>query len=194
MLYETVGPPVQAGGAGAYPPAGDDEVTPEFARMGLAAERLIERAIWGGFRSAKDLKTIPDERDRVEHLLLAALRAWGAEIEEAGTDPAALKEADLGRGLAEPLSKLTTCRPQAAVNGRMADWPRVGAVDIELDRPSTWVELKWVETANDLHNCLWEPARWRRRNARGRRSSATSSPVRRNGSGGGARRPRGSST
>lgn len=156
MVHETVGPPVKAGGAGAYPPAGDDGVTPEFARMGLAAERLIERAIWGGFRSAKDLKTIPDERDRVEHLLLAALRAWGAEIEEAGTDPGALKEADLERGLAEQLSKLTTCRTQAAVNGRMADWPRVGAVDIELDRPSTWVELKWVETANDLHNCLWD--------------------------------------
>lgn len=44
-------------------------------RLLLAAERLAGRSLWPGFDVRAALETITDDRERVEHLLLSAVRA-----------------------------------------------------------------------------------------------------------------------
>lgn len=148
----------EAGGANAYPPDGSGDVTPEFVRLLLAAGRLLGFDVWPGFDSVDALAAIPDERDRVEHLLLAAIRAWADGLESARRDPGALTEPRFEVDLLPHLQRLTSARRQVDINGVMTGWPRVGKLDVQLAGSSApiWVELKWAKRAYDLHNCLWD--------------------------------------
>jgi len=160
MSYQPGGRRIAAGGSNAYPPDGDGaDPTAEFVRLLLAVERLLGRRLWGGFDVRGALDAIPDERDRVEHLLLYAARAWADDFEADGGDPAALTEGKFERALLPYVQQLTAARRQVDVNGRMPHgWPQVGKLDLELTapNPSIWIELKWAKAANTLHNCLWD--------------------------------------
>ena len=151
--------PVRTGGANAYPPDGSGpEATPQFVRFLLAVERLVGRTLWPGFDLRGALGAIPDPRDRHEHALLAAVRAWGDAFEVGGGDPAGLTEPKFEKELLPHIQQLTSASCQVDVNGLMPDWPRVGRLDLQLTPldPPTWVELKWAKSASTLHNCLWD--------------------------------------
>jgi hypothetical protein len=157
-----------ARGVNAYPPDGDPDVTPEFLRMLLATERLFGRSVWPGFEMADALDDIPDERDRVEHLLLAGVRSWAEEAEEAGADPSAMKEIDFEKALLPHLRHLdasarnqVTLRETTRQSAMLDQWPGVGSLDIAVDVSSgpVWVELKWAKEADTLHNCTWDAAK-----------------------------------
>lgn len=160
MTYELAGRRIAAGGSNAYPPDGDGtDPTAEFVRLLLAVGRLVGRQLWDGFDVRGALTAIPDERDRVEHLLLGAVRAWADDFEAGGGDPASLTETRFEQALLPYVTQLTAARSQVDVNGRMPQgWPQVGKLDLELTapNPAAWVELKWAKTANTLHNCLWD--------------------------------------
>lgn len=152
----------EAGGANAYPPDGSGpDVTPEFVRLLLVMGRLLGFDAWPGFDPLDALAAIPDERDRVEHLLLAAIRAWAAGTDGARSDPGALTEPKFEVELFPHLQRLIGARRQVDINEVMAGWPRVGRLDIELagSRAPIWVELKWAKRADTLHNCLWDAAK-----------------------------------
>lgn len=53
-------------------------MSPEFKRLLLVIGRLLGFDVWPGIDPVDALAAIPDERDRVEHLLRAAIRAWAA--------------------------------------------------------------------------------------------------------------------
>ncbi|UGS38795.1 hypothetical protein [Capillimicrobium parvum] len=149
---------VRSAGVNSYPPDGSLEPTQEFVRLLLACERLVGRELWPGFDVGAALDDVPDERDATEHLILHAIRAWAAECEEAGQDPATLRESMFERALAAQLRRLTAVRTQVAIRGRLAAWPRIGPLDIELGEttPPVWLELKWARQAGTLFNCLWD--------------------------------------
>jgi hypothetical protein len=156
-----------ASGSNAYPPDGADAPTPEFGRMVLAVERLMGASFWPGFVTRAALDAIPDERDRVEHALLAAMRAWAEETASHGTDPAALTEGVFEKELVAHLGQLVDARrqvrlrPTATQPAALSDWPGVGDLDVKVDLPggAAWVELKWAKSADTLHNCLWDAAK-----------------------------------
>ena len=163
MQYEIAGRSIVAGGANAYPPdGGGTDPTADFVRLLVAVERLVGHRLWDGFDVRGALAEIPDERDRVEHLLLCAVRAWADDFEADGGDPAALTETRFEQALLPYAQRLSVARSQVDVNGRMPHgWPRVGKLDLELaaPQPGVWVELKWAKAANTLHNCLWDAAK-----------------------------------
>ena len=152
------GPPKRSSGINAYPTHGDRDPSPEFVRLLLATERLLGRELWPGFDVRGALDSIPDERDRVEHLLLHGLRGWASAFERSDGDPMATTEVAFEKTLVLHLAELVGARRQINVKEQMTGWPGVGSLDIELAEtdPQTWVELKWAKAAGTLFNCLWD--------------------------------------
>ncbi len=111
---------IDAGGANAYPPYGEgSRRTATFDRLLLAAERLLGRGLWSPAQ-ASALDAIPDHRDRIEHLILAACRSWTAEAEREGIDPGTLKEREFQKALLPQLVELTPTEREAPPG--LADW------------------------------------------------------------------------
>ena len=148
-----------ASGCNSYPPDGlGVDPTPEFVRMLLAVERLLGREVWPGFDVRTALEYIPDERDRIEHLLLHGLRSSAAKLELDGGDPRKIRETAFEQALFPHLAELGDARRQINIKGVLRGWPGVGDLDIELGGKTapTWVELKWAKQAGTLFNCLWD--------------------------------------
>lgn len=156
-LTATGGLSVNAGGANAYPPHGEGRPTPTFGRLLLAAERLLGRELWLSARPSV-LETIPDPRDRVEHLILAACRSWSAGWDRETGDPAALTERKFQKALHRHLLELTQTDSEARPS--LADWDP-GNVDfvLEPERVPTWLELKWCKRPSTFGQCLWDAAK-----------------------------------
>lgn len=164
LHYESLLSATVAGGANAYPPGGDGpDPTPQFVRLLLAMERLCGRMVWPVFDARHSLDHIPDDRDRIEHLLLSATRAWAHALESDQRDPSSIDEKGLEKGLLQHIQALDPrVDSQSPLRGGMADWPNVGPVDLRLARPGgdIWVELKWPKNRpNELHNCVFDAAK-----------------------------------
>ena len=71
---------IDAGGANAYPPAGEGGESAAFDRLLLAVARLVGRELWPGAKTY-GIADILDGREQAEHLMLAACRAWAAELD-----------------------------------------------------------------------------------------------------------------
>ena len=125
----------------------------DLLRLLLAVERLIGRVVWPGLSIPEGLDAIPDKRDRLEHLVLAAVRRWAEDAELGQLDPGELTETQFEKGLLPHLDRFTPSRKQVGLKGDattppvLSGWPGVGPLDIELSAfsPPVWLELKWAK-------------------------------------------------
>ena len=163
FMHASRGTPTHARGCNSYPPDGlAIDPTPEFVRMLLAVERLVGVQVWPGSGTRAAVDHIPEKRDRIEHLLLRALRAWAAGFELDSGDPQKIRESAFERALVPYLAELTPTQRQINIKGVLNGWPGVGALDIQLYEDTSapiWVELKWAKRAGTLFNCLWDAAK-----------------------------------
>jgi hypothetical protein len=152
---------INAGGANAYPPDGDRE-TSTFDRLLLAVERLLGRELW----PSKPVQPPPisDERDCIEHAVLAACRSWASANDPTASNPEGATEIRFEKALLPHLKKIIEADDQGSVfkQGEPSlDYWKPGKVDVVIEwaRCRAWVELKWCKQKGTFGNCLWDAAK-----------------------------------